>query len=190
MSLQEVLGVGMTHADPHPGNYLVTADGIGLLDLGCIKVIDDERLEQYRDQVRALLTGDRDLLVRTLEKVGQIQPGDDPAAAVAFTEFLYAPILNDDAWDGRSLDFPAEMGKRISALLAARNFAFPQDTVFLMRKFVGLAAVFRGMQVHTVNFRRTYVDYFEHELAAADALRRKLLATHPTLAAAAVRTPG
>jgi predicted unusual protein kinase regulating ubiquinone biosynthesis (AarF/ABC1/UbiB family) len=190
MSLQEVLGVGITHADPHPGNYLVTADGLALLDLGCIKVIDDERLHQYRNQVRALLADDRELLVRTLQEVGQIAPGEDPGPAIAFTQFLYAPILQDAPWDGRSLDFPAELGKRISSLLAARNFAFPQDTVFLMRKFVGLAAVFRGMHVHTVNFRRTYVDYFERELAAADTLRRRLLGAHPALAATAVRTAG
>jgi hypothetical protein len=46
------------------------------------------------------------------------------------------------------------------------------------------------MHVHTVNFRRTYVDYFERELAAADTLRRRLLGAHPALAATAVRTAG
>ncbi len=184
MSMQEVLGVGFSHSDPHPGNYLVTTEGIGLLDLGCVKVIDDVHLAQFRDQVRALLRGDRELLVRTLEAVGQISPGEDPAAAVAFTEFVYMPLLKDEPWDGRAMDFPAAMAKRMGALIRARTLNFPVDTVFLLRKFIGLAAVFRGMRVHTVNYHRRYTDYLEHELAAADALRRRLLAEYPTLAPA------
>jgi predicted unusual protein kinase regulating ubiquinone biosynthesis (AarF/ABC1/UbiB family) len=181
MSLQEVLGVGITHADPHPGNYLVTADGLALLDLGCVKLIDDERLGHYRNLVRALLGGDRDLLVASLEGVGQIAPGQDPAPAIAFTEFMYLPMLRDEPWDGRALDFPAELSKRLAALLRARYFAFPTDTVFLMRKFIGMAAVFRGLRVHTVNFRRSYLRYLEHDLPGADALRRRLLRKYPGL---------
>jgi predicted unusual protein kinase regulating ubiquinone biosynthesis (AarF/ABC1/UbiB family) len=182
MSTHEVLGVGITHADPHPGNYLVTTGGVAQLDFGCIKVIDDQRLGHYRNQVRALLDGDRALLVRSLEGIGQLEPGQDPEPAIAFTEFLYLPILQDAPWDGRSFDFPGELSKRAAALVRARALAFPTDTVFLMRKFIGLAAVFRAMRVHTVNFRREYLDYLAHDLPTAEALRRRLFATHPVLA--------
>lgn len=185
MGLQEILGVGITHADPHPGNYLVTLDGVAVLDLGCVKVIDDERLEHYRNQVRALLTGDRALLVRSLEGIGQLDPGDDPEPAVAFTEFLYLPILHDGPWDGRRLDFPAELAKRFAALVKARQLAFPIDTVFLMRKFIGMAAVFRALRVHTIDYRRTYLDYLERELPAAAALRQRLFREFPALRGAA-----
>jgi len=186
MSTHEVLGVGVTHADPHPGNYLVTPGGeIALLDLGCVKVIGDDRLQHYRNQVRALLTRDRTLLVESLIGIGQLEAGQDPEPAIAFTEFLYLPVLVDGPWDGRSFDFPAELSKRFAALVRARNFAFPIDTVFLMRKFIGLAAVFRAMRVHTIDYRRAYLDYLEREQPAADALRRRLLAEHPTLDAAA-----
>ena len=181
MSMHEVLGVGITHADPHPGNYMVTADGVALLDLGCVKVIDDERLEHYRNQARALLTGDRALLLRSLQGIGQIAPGEDPDAAVAFTEFLYLPILEDAPWDGREFDFPREMSKRFSSLIKSRNLNFPTDTAFLMRKFIGLAAVFRALRVYTINYRRAYLEYLERDLPAADAVRRRVLAEFPAL---------
>jgi hypothetical protein len=88
-------------------------------------------------------------------------------------------------WDGRDFDFPAELSKRFAALLRARNFAFPTDTVFLIRKFIGLAAVFRAMRVHTIDYRHAFVDYLAREQAAADTLRRRLLTDHPSLDAAA-----
>jgi predicted unusual protein kinase regulating ubiquinone biosynthesis (AarF/ABC1/UbiB family) len=181
MSLHEILGVGVTHADPHPGNYLITLDGLALLDLGCIKVIDDERLGHYRNQVRALLTGDRALLVASLLGTGQLEPGQDPEPAIAFAEFLYLPILHDGPWDGRRLDFPAELAKRFTALVKARQLAFPTDTAFLMRKFIGLAAVIRALRVHTIDCRQMYLDYFERELKAAGALRQRLFREFPAL---------
>jgi predicted unusual protein kinase regulating ubiquinone biosynthesis (AarF/ABC1/UbiB family) len=36
------------HADPHPGNFLMTADGrLGILDFGCIKEIPDDYYDNY-----------------------------------------------------------------------------------------------------------------------------------------------
>ena len=53
-----------------------------------------------------------------------------------------------------------------------------------MRKFIGLAAVFRAMRVHTINFRREYVDYLAEDLPAAEAVRRRVLADYPALTTA------
>lgn len=36
------------HADPHPGNFLMKADGsLGVIDFGCVKVIPDDYYENY-----------------------------------------------------------------------------------------------------------------------------------------------
>jgi len=65
----------------------------------CLKNgVAQEKVEHYRNQVRALVTGDRALLVESLEGIGQLEPGQDPEPAVAFTEFLYLPILHDGPW--------------------------------------------------------------------------------------------
>jgi predicted unusual protein kinase regulating ubiquinone biosynthesis (AarF/ABC1/UbiB family) len=186
MSMHEVLGVGIVHADPHPGNYLVTADGdVALLDFGCVKVIDDVRRGHFRDEVRALLDGDREGLVRSLQGLGLVQPGEDPAPHVAFAEFMYLPLLQDVAFDARAMDFPAELAKRFADLVKARSFAFPPHMIFLLRKFIGLSGVFRALRVHTVNYRRAYLDYLARDAARADALRRRLFRELPDLAAAA-----
>jgi predicted unusual protein kinase regulating ubiquinone biosynthesis (AarF/ABC1/UbiB family) len=186
MSMNEVLGIGITHADPHPGNYLVTANGgVGLLDFGCVKVVDDVRLDLYRDQVRALLSGDRELLVRSLIGQGVTDEGRDPAPAIAFTEFMYLPLLEDGPFDPRGVDFPAELARRMAALVKSRHLAFPTEAVFLVRKFIGQAALFRSLRIHTINFRREYLDFMNRDLPHAERLRTKLMKRFPEVAAAA-----
>ena len=193
MSMNEVLGVGITHADPHPGNYLVTAKGqVALLDFGCVKAIDEARLGLYRDEVRALLSADRELLTRTLLALGVTEEGRDPAPAIAFTEFMYLPLLHEGPFDPRGVDFPAELARRMNALIRTRHLAFPTETVFLIRKFIGQAALFRALQVHTLDFRRAYTGFMRDELGRASRLRPRLMDRFPevALAARAQRPPG
>ena len=45
--LREVLQEGFFHADPHPGNFVVMADGaIGAMDFGMVGAINDRLREQ------------------------------------------------------------------------------------------------------------------------------------------------
>jgi predicted unusual protein kinase regulating ubiquinone biosynthesis (AarF/ABC1/UbiB family) len=47
------------HADPHPGNFLVTEEGkLALLDFGCVKVFREDFVEAIRDFMRAELRGE------------------------------------------------------------------------------------------------------------------------------------
>jgi predicted unusual protein kinase regulating ubiquinone biosynthesis (AarF/ABC1/UbiB family) len=193
MSMNEVLGVGITHADPHPGNYLVTAEGrVALLDFGCVKAIDEARLALYRDEVRALLSADRELLARTLLGLGVTEEGRDPAPAIAFIEFMYLPLLHEGPFDPRGVDFPAELARRMNALVRTRHLAFPTETVFLIRKFLGQAALFRALRVHTLDFRRAYEDFMRHDVSRANRLRTRLMHRFPEVAQAAraQRPPG
>ncbi len=52
--MKQVLVDGFFHADPHPGNVLVTADGrVALLDVGMVAVVPDT----FRERLRRLLVG-------------------------------------------------------------------------------------------------------------------------------------
>lgn len=52
--MKQVLVDGFFHADPHPGNVLVTGDGrVALLDVGMVAVVPDT----FRDRLRRLLVG-------------------------------------------------------------------------------------------------------------------------------------
>ncbi|WP_207218930.1 ABC1 kinase family protein [Pengzhenrongella frigida] len=69
---------GFFHADPHPGNFFVEADGtIGLIDFGMVGVIGDRLREQLVRLLVAVARKDTDRLVgAVLEMCGRSRPGD------------------------------------------------------------------------------------------------------------------
>jgi predicted unusual protein kinase regulating ubiquinone biosynthesis (AarF/ABC1/UbiB family) len=59
----------LLHADPHPGNYRLNADGtVGFLDFGCVKVLPEKQRWLWVAAIRALIDGRiddyRDLLIQ------------------------------------------------------------------------------------------------------------------------------
>jgi predicted unusual protein kinase regulating ubiquinone biosynthesis (AarF/ABC1/UbiB family) len=63
------------HADPHPGNFLVLADGtVGIIDFGCIKQMPDDFYQACFGLTRGDLT--RDQIFALFEKLEMILPSD------------------------------------------------------------------------------------------------------------------
>jgi ubiquinone biosynthesis protein len=61
------------HADPHPGNLFVEANGtLGLIDFGMICTVDDEIREYLAQSVKAILDRDVDLLIDSLIDLGAV----------------------------------------------------------------------------------------------------------------------
>lgn len=49
----QIHNLHQVHADPHPGNFIVSDDGqLGVIDFGCVKVIPDEFYEPYFSLIR------------------------------------------------------------------------------------------------------------------------------------------
>ena len=86
---QMMLQDGLFHADPHPGNILVRADGgVVLLDFGmCVRV----RREMRRDLVRTIMAAirrDADGVVDGFGALGLIDPGADRAVILDLARTL------------------------------------------------------------------------------------------------------
>jgi predicted unusual protein kinase regulating ubiquinone biosynthesis (AarF/ABC1/UbiB family) len=59
--------------DPHPGNYLLMADGrVGFLDFGLMRVVDADYLEGERAVARAVVAGDARGVHHWLSKLGYL----------------------------------------------------------------------------------------------------------------------
>jgi len=66
-----VLKDGFFHADPHPGNIFVLADGrLGLVDFGIMGRVSEENMERFASIFLALANHDYDALVRQYVELG------------------------------------------------------------------------------------------------------------------------
>ncbi|NUR05747.1 MAG: AarF/ABC1/UbiB kinase family protein [Nocardioidaceae bacterium] len=78
--VEQVLVEGVFHADPHPGNVLVTDDGrLVLLDVGMVSRVTPARQEKLLKLLLALADTRPDEVVRVARTLGEERPGYDQA---------------------------------------------------------------------------------------------------------------
>lgn len=79
--IDQVLVHGLVHADPHPGNVLVTDDGrLALIDIGMVSRIEPGTREKLIKLFLALIDGRSAEVTRLLESMGEALPDYDPTA--------------------------------------------------------------------------------------------------------------
>src|SRR3954452_11270132 len=82
--LAQILEDGVFHADPRPGNILVTEDGtLNLLDFGSTGVVDPATLEALGGLLLAANLNDSELLQRAVMAISPPPPGTDLVALEA-----------------------------------------------------------------------------------------------------------
>jgi predicted unusual protein kinase regulating ubiquinone biosynthesis (AarF/ABC1/UbiB family) len=84
--------VGLLHADPHPGNFRMLADGrLGVLDFGAVARLPGGHPEPIGRLTRLALAGDADAVLAGLREEGFVSP-DAEIDAVAILNYL-RPML-------------------------------------------------------------------------------------------------
>jgi predicted unusual protein kinase regulating ubiquinone biosynthesis (AarF/ABC1/UbiB family) len=87
--IQMMLIDGLFHADPHPGNLLVSDDGrLVLLDFGVVIVVTRERRKALVETVFAAVKSDAAGVVKGFYDLGLVEPGADPAVIRRLVEQL------------------------------------------------------------------------------------------------------
>lgn len=139
------------HADPHPGNFLVSPDGrLTVLDFGCVKQLEDDFYRQYfqlLDLNRVLNDGD---FIAMLEELGMILPADtkqDRQLLLGIyresVELLSRPFqgdsfdFGDPAYVKEIYDFSerTQSNKELKKLNSARG---SRHAIYLNRAYYGL----------------------------------------------------
>ncbi|MFN3432664.1 MAG: AarF/ABC1/UbiB kinase family protein, partial [Candidatus Sericytochromatia bacterium] len=79
--LEQILMLGLFHADPHPGNLHVTPDGrLVLLDFGIFGELDEETRRDAGLSLLMLAEGQFELAGRYLLRLAMLEPHADPRA--------------------------------------------------------------------------------------------------------------
>lgn len=127
---EQMLVRGYFHADPHPGNLLVTPEGqLCLLDFGMVKRIPEEMRVAIIELIKAANERDYPRFVGAAKRMGTVGY-DAPAGPLAeFTEQMFA-IFENDALDSASMQELA-----FDVLEKTRNLPFklPQEAIYILR---------------------------------------------------------
>jgi len=76
--LEQMLQDGVFHADPHPGNVMVLADGsLGLIDFGAAGRLDTVQQAALRDLMAGMSRRDADVVAQAVLQVGRLRRGVD-----------------------------------------------------------------------------------------------------------------
>lgn len=66
------------HADPHPGNFLITPDGkLGVIDFGCIKELPDDFYYPFFSTTSAEVLNNKEETIKAFRALEMILPKDD-----------------------------------------------------------------------------------------------------------------
>ena len=148
------------HADPHPGNFIVTKDNkLAIIDFGCVKVIPEDFYNVY---FRLL---DKDLLTNpkkkeeVFTKLRFIYPDDTPKDRAFFInifskldELLVRPFRSDvfDFADKEYFDTMFAFGEEISNMKEIRQSKRPRgvrDAIYINRTYFGLYNILHDLKV-------------------------------------------
>ncbi len=126
---------GLFHADPHPGNLMVTAEGnVGILDFGMIGRIDVRLREQIEEMLFAIASADTVRLTQLIRRAGTAPPTlDEAALSIDVSEYI--------ATYGRQrlgkFDLTGALND-LSEVLHRHNIKLPSQSAMLMKMLISL----------------------------------------------------
>ena len=155
--LQEV------HADPHPGNFIITPDNqLGIIDFGCVKVIPTDFYEQYfKLMQKDILDGDYNLEGLFME-LGFLSPQDTRREREFFMSLFREMIeLLGRPFRYGSFDFGDdsyfrqiyEVGDRVSRMKELRNSKTARGNrhgLYINRTYFGLYHLLNELKAEIV----------------------------------------
>ena len=87
---EQIFRFGTFHADPHPGNQMITPRGdVALIDFGCCKALSAVQRTTLARLVVALADGDDDAAVAAVRAMGFATRRSDRAVALDFARYYF-----------------------------------------------------------------------------------------------------
>lgn len=158
------------HADPHPGNFLVTDDTkLVVLDFGCVKTIPQDFYNYYFSLVRDDVFNDEQKLRKCLVGLDMLRESDSKETeslffdtAVRAIQNMSKPMRSEIFYFGDKT-FYDELQSHGEEIMANKEFRKPsamrgsRHAIYLHRAFFGLYSILYKLNA-TVNIDRRFID--------------------------------
>lgn len=144
------------HADPHPGNFLITPDEkLGVIDFGCIKEIPDDFYDPFFSLISADVLKDKAKTIEAFRKLEMIQQ-DDNEREVEFYYTAYREMIELFAkpYTSRKFDFSKpeffeqlySYGEKISKMPEFKQARGVKHFIYVNRTNFGLYTILQELK--------------------------------------------
>lgn len=169
----QMLVQGYFHADPHPGNLLVSPEGkLILLDFGMVKRVSNPTRIAIIELIRAANEQDYEAYVSASKRLGTVAY-DAPVAELAeFTERMFA-IFANDALDSGSMQ---ELAFQVMEQTRNLPFKLPQEAIYILR----VSAIIEGLgttYIENFNGIKDILPILQRNIPRALGMKESLLET-------------
>ncbi|MDT3425509.1 ubiquinone biosynthesis protein [Paenibacillus forsythiae] len=187
--LKQIFIDGFFHADPHPGNVMLTDGGqIALIDFGMVGRLSEETRDHLSSLIIALMRKNTEAMVRAILRLGVIPEDADPSA-------LYEDMdrLREEYYD---VPFSqVSIGKALNDLFAVarrHHLAIPPDLAMLGKTMLTLEGVVGNLDpsFSIIQMAEPFGRQLVKQRFSSSRLQRKLLGGVAELAESLVELPG
>lgn len=142
----QMLIKGYFHADPHPGNLLVTKEGkLALLDFGMVKAVPNETRVAIIELIKSANEGDYEAYIIANKKLGTIAYEAPISELATFTKKMFAIFSNENL----SSESMQKLAFEVLESTKDLPFKLPSDAIYILR----VSAIIEGLGT-------TYIENF------------------------------
>lgn len=148
------------HADPHPGNFIITHDGkLGVIDFGCVKIIPQDFYSTYFQLLDKHLLKDKKRRDEVFRQLRFIYPDDSEYEVKFFTDLfcelvtmLARPFQTDrfNFADNAYFESLFALGERLAnmkELRQSKKARGVRDALYINRTYFGLYNILHDLRV-------------------------------------------
>ncbi len=140
--LHQLLNDGFFHADPHPGNIAVSADGsLIFYDFGMMGQVSILTREKLLEVFFGVAQKDGDRVVASLVELGALAKSDDMGPVRRSVQFMLDNFM-DKPFENQSV---SAISDDLYEIAYGQPFRFPATFTFVMRAFSTLEGVGKGL---------------------------------------------
>ncbi|WP_128543443.1 ABC1 kinase family protein [Larkinella soli] len=151
------------HADPHPGNFLMRADGtMGVIDFGCVKVIPDFFYENYFRLINFDTLEDEEVTREVFRNLEFLVAEDNPREEAFYTDLFKQMIVmlgkpfatqtfdfGDNEYFDQVYAFAEELGN-LPELKNSKVARGSQHGLYINRTYYGLYSMLNELRANVV----------------------------------------
>jgi predicted unusual protein kinase regulating ubiquinone biosynthesis (AarF/ABC1/UbiB family) len=161
------------HADPHPGNFLITADEkLGVIDFGCIKEMPDDFYYPFFSLTSTNLFDNKQETIKAFRKLEMILPNDTPQQIEFFYTIykqmisLFAKPYIAETFDFGKTEFFEELfgfGEKVAKMPEFKQARGVKHFIYVNRTNFGLYNILHELKanVKTDTYKPHVVEQFE-----------------------------